>query len=145
MTPVDLADVVAVEQQAYAWPWSQGNFADSLRSGYHAIVLRGGARLVGYLVAMPGVEEAHLLNITVAPEFQRQGHASLLLQALNLWARGIGARCLWLEVRASNRQALAVYEHQGFRRVGLRRGYYPHGGGPDGRQREDAVVMSHAL
>lgn len=145
MTEADLPAVLAVERQAYGWPWSQGNFADSLRSGYYAVVLRGGPHLVGYVVAMAGVDEAHLLNITVAPAFQRQGHASLLLQALRLWARGIGAHCLWLEVRASNHAALAVYQHHGFCRVGQRRAYYPQGGGPNGRQREDAVVMSLAL
>jgi len=97
--------------------------------------------LLGYFVAMLGVDEAHLLNITVAPAYQRQGWARVLLDALALWARGRGAQWLWLEVRASNLRAQQVYEAHGFRRVGERKRYYPAGHG----QREDAVVMSLPL
>ena len=65
--------LLAVEQRAYSHPWSRGNFTDSLTSGYQIELLLGGDQVIGYFVAMPGVEEAHLLNITVAPEFQHQG------------------------------------------------------------------------
>ncbi len=87
------------------------------------------------------MEEVHLLNITVAPAYQRQGWARVLLDALALWARGRGAQWLWLEVRVSNERALHVYQAQGFRRVGERKRYYPAPAG----QREDAVVMSLPL
>ena len=100
-----------------------------------------GDHLLGYFVAMLGVDEAHLLNITVAPAYQRQGWARVLLDALALWARGRGAQWLWLEVRASNLRAQQVYEAHGFRRVGERKRYYPAAHG----QREDAVVMSLPL
>jgi ribosomal-protein-alanine N-acetyltransferase len=98
-------------------------------------------QLLGYFVAMQGVDEVHLLNITVAPEYQGQGWSRLLLQALTLWSRGVGAEWLWLEVRVGNARAMHVYEAHGFRRVGLRKGYYPAGLG----QREDAIVMSLRL
>lgn len=133
--------LLAVEQRAYSHPWSRGNFTDSLASGYQIELLLGGEQLIGYFVAMPGVEEAHLLNLTVAPEFQQQGWAPILLDALALWARGRGAQWLWLEVRISNRRARQVYEKYGFQHVGERKRYYP---GP-GSEREDAVVMSYAL
>ncbi|MEP6719899.1 ribosomal protein S18-alanine N-acetyltransferase [Variovorax sp. RT4R15] len=143
-----LVPVCAVEQTAYSHPWTRANFIDSLHAGYHCQLLVGGpaARggdetLIGYFVAMKGVDEVHLLNLTVAPAFQRQGWAPLLLEALGGWSRGQGAQWLWLEVRASNARALEVYERQGFRRVGLRKGYYP---AHDGR-REDAIVMSLRL
>ena len=100
-----------------------------------------GRLLLGYLVAMSGVDEVHLLNITVAPSQQRQGWARFLLDALALWSRGQGAQWLWLEVRAGNAPARALYTRYGFQQVGLRRGYYPAGG----LQREDAVVMSLSL
>ena len=90
---------------------------------------------------MPGVDEAHLLNITVAPEFQRQGWAHLLLDALQLWARSRSAQWLWLEVRVSNLRARAIYEAYGFRKVGERKRYYPATVG----EREDAIVMSLPL
>ena len=139
--PSQLDALMAVEQRAYSHPWSRGNFTDSLTSGYQIELLLGGDQLIGYFVAMPGVEEAHLLNITVAPEFQQQGWSIVLLDALALWARGRGAQWLWLEVRVSNLRARQVYEKYGFQRVGERKRYYP---GP-GSEREDAIVMSYAL
>ncbi|MBL8388744.1 MAG: ribosomal protein S18-alanine N-acetyltransferase [Hydrogenophaga sp.] len=155
MTLADLDLVHEVEKTAYAHPWSRRHFADSLASGYPAVMLTGapqpgeadtlrrpdGQVLLGYLVAMPGVDEVHLLNITVAPAHQRQGWARFMLDALALWSRGQGAQWLWLEVRAGNGPARALYTGYGFKSVGVRRGYYPAGG----LQREDAVVMSLAL
>jgi ribosomal-protein-alanine N-acetyltransferase len=145
MTESWLPAVCRVEQSAYPHPWTQGNFSDSLRAGYQAQLLTGGAgpnaQLLGYFVAMQGVDEVHLLNITVAPAFQRQGWARLMLDALVLWSRGQGAQWVWLEVRLSNTRARAVYERYGFRHVGTRRQYYPAANAG----REDAVVMSMAL
>ena len=141
LTAARLEAVMAVEQQAYPHPWSRGNFTDSLQSGYQMQVLMGGDELLGYFVAMKGVEEVHLLNITVAPAHQRQGWARVMLDALAVWSRGQGAQWLWLEVRVSNARALAIYAAHGFRRVGERRNYYPAAQG----QREDAVVMSLRL
>jgi len=87
------------------------------------------------------VDEVHLLNITVAPAYQRQGWARVMLDALATWSRGQGAQWLWLEVRQGNARAITVYENYGFRRVGVRKNYYP----ADQHQREDAVVMSLRL
>ena len=139
--PGQLDALMAVEQRAYSHPWSRGNFTDSLASGYQIELLLGGDQLIGYFVAMPGVEEAHLLDITVAPEFQQQGWSVVLLDALALWARGRGAQWLWLEVRVSNLRARQVYEKYGFQRVGERKRYYPSASA----EREDAIVMSYAL
>ena len=141
MTEARLDEVVAVERRAYGHPWTRGNFADSLRSGYQAQLLRGGDTLLGYFVAMKGVDEVHLLNITVAPPFQGQGWGRVMLDALALWSRAEGAQWLWLEVRVSNERALRIYERHGYRRVGDRKGYYPAAHG----QREDAIVMSLKL
>lgn len=133
--------VVAVEQSAYAHPWSRRHFADALEAGYLALLLLADDELLGYVIAMKGVDEVHLLNITVAPTQQRQGWARVLLDALALWARGQQAQTLWLEVREGNQRAQQVYENFGFRSVGRRRDYYPAGRG----LREDAIVMSHLL
>ncbi|MBK7052969.1 MAG: ribosomal protein S18-alanine N-acetyltransferase [Rhodoferax sp.] len=141
LTPQRLDVVLATEQQAYAHPWSRSHFLDCLRSGYQIQLLLAGETLLGYFVAMLGVDEAHLLNITVAPQHQRQGWAHVMLDALAIWAKGQGAQWLWLEVRVGNLRALQVYEAQGFRRVGERKNYYP---AVDG-QREGAVVMSRPL
>ncbi|MEJ6021530.1 ribosomal protein S18-alanine N-acetyltransferase [Ramlibacter sp. PS4R-6] len=141
LTEERLDAVVAIEASAYDHPWTRGNFADSLRSGYEAQALVAGDALLGYFVAMKGVDEVHLLNLTVAPAYQSQGWGRLMLDAVALWARGQGAQWLWLEVRTSNQRAQHLYELYGMRRVGERKGYYPAGPG----QREDAIVMSLRL
>jgi ribosomal-protein-alanine N-acetyltransferase len=141
LTPQRLDAVLPVEQQAYPNPWTRGNFSDALQAGYLGQLLLAGDTLLGYFVAMKGVDEVHLLNFTVVPEFQRQGWARVMLDALATWSRGQGAQWLWLEVRESNARAIAVYERHGYRRVGLRKNYYP---AQDG-QREHAVVMSLPL
>lgn len=152
MTAADLEAVAEVEKTAYTHPWTQRHFSDSLQSGYPAVLLLGEARpgdvarpvrpdgrvLLGYLVAMQGVDEVHLLNITVAPAHQRQGWARFMLDALVHWSRTQQAQWLWLEVRQSNTRAHALYARYGFNQVGVRRGYYPAGQ----NAREDALVMS---
>ena len=126
---------------AYEHPWTAGNFADSLRAGYEAQLLCAGEDVLGYFVAMKGVDEVHLLNLTVAQPWQGQGWGRLMLDALATWARRQGAQWLWLEVRVGNVRAQKVYESSGFRRVGQRKAYYPAAGG----LREDAIVMSLKL
>ena len=139
MTVSCLDAVLAVEQHAYAFPWTRGNFIDSLAAGYGAEVLTDAQQqLIGYFVAMSGVEEMHLLNITVAPEFQGQGHARTLFEALLSRCRAMAACKLWLEVRQSNARAQAIYKHLGFVQEGVRKAYYPAALG----KREDAVVMA---
>ncbi|CAN5121973.1 ribosomal protein S18-alanine N-acetyltransferase [soil metagenome] len=147
MTPAWMPAVLRVEQSAYPQPWSERNFLDSLQAGYQAQLLTAGRpenpELLGYFVAMKGVDEVHLLNITVAPAWQHQGWSLVMLDALGVWSRGQGAQWLWLEVRVSNARARSVYERHGFRHVGTRRNYYPaSAANPKG---EDAIVMSLAL
>ena len=140
MSESRLDEVVAIERRAYGHPWTRGNFSDSLRSGYQAQLLLAGDEIIGYFVAMQGVDEVHLLNITVEPEHQGQGWGRVMLDALALWARAQKAQWLWLEVRISNKRAQHIYTRYGYRRVGERRAYYP---GENGR--EDAIVMSYKL
>jgi [ribosomal protein S18]-alanine N-acetyltransferase len=142
MSPGCIDAVLAIEQRAYAFPWTRGNFIDSLAAGYSAEVLSHTPhKLVGYFVAMPGVDEMHLLNLTVAPEFQAQGHARTLFNALLARCHIAALGKLWLEVRQSNTHAQAIYRHFGFSHIGLRKAYYPASSGP----REDAAVMALEL
>ena len=141
MTVHDLDAVVAVEASTYSHPWTRGNFTDSLAAGYLAEVALDDERaVVGYFVAMAGVDELHLLNITMAPAWQGQGHGSVLLAAVQQHAQALGLASLWLEVRQSNQRARDLYQRLGFAEVGLRRAYYPAA-----QRREDAVVMSLQL
>ena len=135
----DLTEVMAIERQAYPVPWTHGNFVDSLAAGYPAEVLRGPrAELLGYWLAMPGVDEMHLLNITVSPAWRGRGLAVAMLDRLVEACRRGGLTQLWLEVRVSNERAREVYRRYGFTEVGRRRAYYPVPQGP----REDALLMS---
>ena len=125
LTLARLDALLEVEQRAHSHPWTRGNFTDAMASGYQIQLLMGDEQILGYFVGMLGVDEVHLLNLTVAPAFQRQGWSHVLLDALALWARSQGAQWLWLEVRTSNQRARHVYEANGFRRVGERKRYYP--------------------
>jgi [ribosomal protein S18]-alanine N-acetyltransferase len=141
MTLAELDAVTRIENAAYAFPWTRGNFIDALAAGYHARVLWQGAQLLGYFIVMAGVDEMHLLNLTVAPPAQGQGHALYMLGEIVAHCRGAAAPKLWLEVRGSNARARAIYRRFGFADIGLRKGYYP---APQG-QREDAIVMGLPL
>lgn len=141
LTPDWLDAVMPVELAAYASPWSRTNFLDALAAGYQAQILLANDTVLGYFVAMQGVDEVHLLNITVAPAYQGQGWSHLMLDALALWSRGQKAQWLWLEARVGNTRALHVYTRYGFNRVGMRKDYYPSGPG----KREHAIVMSMPL
>jgi len=140
MSERDLDEVMAIERAIYAHPWTRGNFADSLRAGYECRVLRLGPELLGYFVLMVAAGEAHLLNLSIAAAHQRTGHGSALLGEAADLARKRGARSLFLEVRPSNRAAQALYTRFGFRKVAVRRGYYPAQVG-----REDALVLTLPL
>jgi ribosomal-protein-alanine N-acetyltransferase len=140
MRDEDLDEVIAIESVIYSHPWTRGNFVDSLRAGYECRTLRLGGALIGYFVLMAAAGEAHLLNLSVSAEHQRNGHGSALLHEAAALARKLGARSLFLEVRPSNRGAQALYTRFGFRKVAVRRGYYPAHAG-----REDALVLTLGL
>jgi ribosomal-protein-alanine N-acetyltransferase len=141
MQAADLDEVVALEEAVYPYPWSRGNFADSIDSGYDTLVLRDEeGRLVGYYLAMCAVDEAHLLNVAVAAQRQGRGIGRHLLDRVCACARARGMESVLLEVRPSNERALKVYNDYGFVRIGRRKGYYPADGG-----REDAIVMRYVL
>ena len=138
MVPSMLDAVMRIEVHAYAFPWSRGNFADSLAAGYSAWTVWEQGRLVAYAVLMFGVDEAHLLNITVDVDAQGRGIGAWLLGEMMNLARSRGAARLFLEVRPSNHVARHLYLCAGMREIGLRKRYYPS----EGQTREDAVVMA---
>jgi ribosomal-protein-alanine N-acetyltransferase len=141
MTEADLDEVAAAEQEIYPFPWTRGNFLDALHAGYTAWVLRDGAnRVAAYGVMMMALDEAHLLNLSVARHAQRSGLGWQTLDWMADVARDHGGRTMLLEVRPTNDTALRLYQRYGFERIGVRRGYYP---ARDGR--EDAIVMRIAL
>ncbi len=140
MAEHDLDDVLRIEYRVYSHPWSRANFADSIRSGYSCWVCRLGGELIGYFVLMVAVDEAHLLNISVAERRHGMGFGARLLHKAMVVARQSGALGMLLEVRPSNDKALSLYRQYGFAQIGVRRGYYPAAEG-----REDALVLTRKL
>ncbi|HQR60157.1 MAG TPA: ribosomal protein S18-alanine N-acetyltransferase [Methylophilaceae bacterium] len=136
----DLDAVMAIEPRIYSHPWTRGNFADSLRAGYDCQVCESDGELIGYGVLMLVLDEAHLLNISIAKAFQGRGLGRALLNHFIGVARGRGAQMMFLEVRPSNTSAIRLYESMGFNEFSVRKGYYPADNG-----REDAVLMGLAL
>jgi [ribosomal protein S18]-alanine N-acetyltransferase len=142
MTVSDLPEVLAIEYAVYPFPWTNGNFLDSLKSGYETWVLRDALRnLLGYFLMMPVVDEAHLLNITVHADLHGQGIGRTMLDHVVKLARQSGLKSVLLEVRPSNQRALTIYKRYGFHKIGVRKNYYPavH------NTREDAIVMRMPL
>lgn len=136
----DLDRVMEIEPKIYSHPWSRGNFADSLHAGYSCWVYESEGEVIGYAVMMSVLDEAHLLNISIAGERQGQGLGRALLNHLIDTARRHGATMMFLEVRPSNKNAIALYESIGFNEFSIRKGYYPAHNG-----REDAILMGLAL
>jgi ribosomal-protein-alanine N-acetyltransferase len=136
MVEDDLDWVVEQEISLHRFPWSRGNFTDSLAAGHGCWLMRNAEMPVGYAVVLDVLDEAHLLNIGVVHAAQRRGFGRCLLKHLISAAKNKGARQFFLEVSPSNLSAIALYRRAGFVEIARRKGYYPS---PDGR--EDAIVM----
>lgn len=160
MTERDIASVMVIENQAYPFPWSSGNFMDSLRAGYDMQVLKERGVMIGYLIWMRVLGEAHLLNIALSPARQRHGLGSWMMRQFIARLQGMGIDEVLLEVRPSNLSALGLYRKCGFAPIGVRKGYYPNnaqtskadanaGAKADANAavstREDAIVMRLSL
>lgn len=145
LTRYDLDAVVAIENTIFPFPWSKGNFVDSLKAEYDAWLFTDLAdsskTIVGYALLMWVLDEVHLLNLSVTATRQGQGLGKQFLYwlAQDIYCRG--ATSVMLEVRPSNHVALALYSGCGFVQIGLRRNYYPSFGGTF----EDGLVMQATL
>ncbi len=139
MTEADLDTVLAIENAAFSHPWTRGLYVDAVKS-YECWVMFVGEQQVGHGVIDLILDEAHLLNITIAPAYQGRGLGLVLLEHLMSRARQRGGQECFLEVRASNQSAYRLYERFGFNEIGRRRNYYPAPGGG-----EDALVMACTL
>lgn len=136
----DLPAVCAIENATQPTPWSEQVFRDCLNSDYDCEVVLHEDTPVAFQVVSRVLDEAHLLNIAVAPGFQRRGIAWALLTRLHAQCLAQDTSVIYLEVRASNTAAQALYAHLGYLETGRRKAYYrTHGG------REDAVLMMHML
>jgi [ribosomal protein S18]-alanine N-acetyltransferase len=140
MMEADVATVLSIETRTYGYPWSAGNFRDSIHAGHSCWLCKYGGLTIGYGIVLIAAAECHLLNLTIAPEWQGKGYGkSLLLHLIAQGVIGFADRFL-LEVRPSNAVGRKLYARLGFAVIGVRRNYYP---APAGR--EDAIVMERKL
>lgn len=134
MTPADLPAVLSIEQQCQPDPWSEAMLLAELEHPCATVDLcEGKGSVVGFLCSWLISGELSILNLATAPQQQRQGIAARLLQHCLQRAQSAGLERAWLEVRAGNRPAIALYQRFGFTEAGRRKKYYADG--------EDALVM----
>jgi [ribosomal protein S18]-alanine N-acetyltransferase len=141
----DLDNVMQIEPTIYSYPWTRGNFSDSLQNGYSGWVLEDAGEMIGYSMLMMVMDEAHLLNLSIAKTRQKQGLGRYLLEHMLKIAKTHKALNMFLEVRPSNISAIALYENMGFCEISIRRGYYPADPKISETGREDAILMGLAL
>lgn len=135
-----LNPLMEIERSGQQHPWTEGQMLDSMRSGHQVETVYAqpnGSPMVGFWVGMQGVDEVHLLNIAVHPQWRQQGVARFMLHRLAAWALQQQAQAIWLEVRVSNQRAIEVYRTAGFEEIAVRPRYYP----VNMNQREDAIIM----
>ncbi|MBD8143777.1 ribosomal protein S18-alanine N-acetyltransferase [Pantoea agglomerans] len=137
LTLDDLAQAFAIECRSHAFPWSEKTFASNQGERFINLRLDVDGKMAAFAITQVVLDEASLFNIAVDPAFQRRGLGRQLLQHLidELIKRDV--LTLWLEVRASNLPAIALYEQLGFNQVSRRPNYYPTASG-----REDAILMA---
>ena len=138
MGEADLDAVLAIEAASYPHPWSREHFLHELASPHSfPVVLSDNGTVAGYLCLMVLFEEAQVLNVAVAPQQRGRGVGRQLMEYAVSEGRQRGAEFLSLEVRASNRAAIALYDKLGFTRTGIRPRYY--------EGKEDAILMEKPL
>ncbi|MGQ9778931.1 MAG: ribosomal protein S18-alanine N-acetyltransferase [Bacillota bacterium] len=136
MTMADLDEVLAIENESFATPWSRASFLYELLENRRAVYLvaKEEGHVVGYVGMWAIFDEGHITNLAVHPRFRRRGIATLLLQELIHEAKRRGIAHLTLEVRRSNLGAQLLYAKHGFVTKGIRRRYYRDND-------EDALIM----
>lgn len=132
----DINAVTQIEAKSHTHPWSEKLFLSNFGKRYFNHLILFNDVVIGYFVASSVAGEVTLMNIVIAPEYQGQGIGRLLLQFLLDYSREKNEQEIWLEVRASNRGAIHLYQGLGFVEVDIRKGYYPCSTG-----REDALIM----
>lgn len=140
MTEDDIPAVIAIERQAYTFPWTEGIFRDCLRVGYCCRILERDNEIEAYGISSIAAGESHILNICVSPQLRRQGIGRQLLTYLMDEAHHSAVETMLLEVRVSNMAAIRMYQQQGFNEIGLRPNYYPAKNG-----KEDAMIMAYTF
>jgi len=136
MTRKDASDVWEIEKLSFSFPWSLDSFILEIEQNQCAryYTAKIGGKAVGYGGMWLILDEAHITNIAVHPDYRRQGIGRLLMQTLIREAAALGIERMTLEVRVSNHEAIRLYKRMGFEEGGIRKKYYPD-------NQEDALIM----
>lgn len=137
LSTADLTKAWHIEKRAHAFPWSEQTLASNQGERYRNYQLSVDGEMAAFAITQVVLDEATLFNIAVDPAYQRRGLGRALLEHVIDEVEKLGVVTLWLEVRASNVAAIALYESVGFNEATIRRNYYPT---TDGR--EDAIIMA---
>lgn len=136
MTVEHIDEVLEIENLSFPTPWTKlalvQEVTENLLANYRVVLLKN--RVIAYGGMWLIIDEAHITNIAVHPEFRRKGVGEILLQCLIKEAEKKGIYNLTLEVRPSNLGAIRLYEKYDFEVLGRRKGYYQD-------TKEDAFIM----
>ena len=136
-----LDEVVAIEHHSSKSPWPTEHFLSSLENSHNlSYALMRKDKLIGYVIAALAIDSADILNIAIDSGYQRQGHATKLLNRLVGELGESGTKEFFLEVRASNNGAISFYNSQGFKQISVRKNYYMKNSN-DCLKREDGIIM----
>lgn len=137
----DIDAIFTLNKQLFAESWSKKSFLDVMQAGFDLYVHEQNNELAGYILSQDILDEVHIMQVAVAPAYQRQGIAKALSHYLLREKQGY--QCMLLEVRASNLAAQRLYTQMGFTEIGRRKAYYiPQ---TKGMAREDAIVMQRKI
>jgi ribosomal-protein-alanine N-acetyltransferase len=141
MDPGDLPEIMVIETANYEFPWSEDIFKDCLRTMTYTnwVLEAADDTIIGYCIISIAACEAHIMNVSVSPNYQHQGAGRKMLEHMIEYARS-RAECIFLEVRPSNPRAMKMYKRLGFNEIGIRKAYYPAANG-----REDAIMLELEL
>ena len=135
MTQADVDEVVQVEENSFNHPWSKQSFSEEAANpvAYYLLPLQAD-EIIGYVGVWFILDEAHITNVAVLPEYRKQGIGEKMMREILRIAKARGVVAMTLEVRPSNAPALALYHKLGFVSEGIRKQYYEDNG-------EDAIIM----
>ena len=137
MEESDIDDILEVSSLSFAISWSKNSYIQELNNPVAKyLVAKVNDKVVGFIGTWIVLDESHVTNIAVHPNYRNQGIASKLLESLITYCRSLGCVAFTLEVRASNKAAISLYMKYGFENVGVRKGYYED-------NKEDAILMQY--
>jgi ribosomal-protein-alanine N-acetyltransferase len=136
MTEEDIDQILEIEHASFTLPWSRDAFYNEMHHNKFAvyIVIEVEGKIIGYCGAWIVIDEAHITNVAILPEYRGRKLGEALMEKMISVARSMGARSMTLEVRVTNNIAQSLYQKLGFQKGGIRKNYYSD-------NQEDALIM----